>query len=407
MIIKDEYLIPKQKDSYMSVHHLVIEGTNEEIGQHLADIGRKVYDVQLSKYVDPIYAKARMSYFKRNWPIQHKRAKGVAKAFNLDPDNTDMDLLELVFDKGSSGCSAIFIPPDLSVNGHAMVARNYDWYIISNSTLHGAPIAGEIKFNARNQITELRPSDDGYKTLHISSNDLLNPWLDGINEKGLYVTVLFDPGAPIYANPTSGQRESGLSMIQVPNFVLSQFSTVQEAKEALLQQHIYFSDLTGIHYLIADKNGAATTFEVDGTTGQYHFTDAQPGKPFIVTNYPLYKYPDRSAFPQVNMDQEHNTFTRVCILKEIMEQHKGRYTAADMRRMIDSVKCAFVDGAKAGVSRPFPERTIWSVVTDLNTKNMSAFFYKQDLGPIPNTNHMEIERQEVQISFSDLATPTI
>lgn len=40
-VVKDEVLIPKTPDQAMEVRHIVIKGTNQEIGQALGDIGQK------------------------------------------------------------------------------------------------------------------------------------------------------------------------------------------------------------------------------------------------------------------------------------------------------------------------------------------------------------------------------
>jgi hypothetical protein len=400
MIEKDSYPLPPRDGDYIALRHLVISGSDQEIGHDIGHISRSDYAVKLARYVAPIYGKARLDYFRRNWPSGHARALGVGEAYGVDPEEGIFDTTALPFDMGGAGCSAVFIPPSLSVNGHPLVARNYDWFTVTPREFHGGQrMPGEYAFNARSQITELRP-EQGRASLHISGWDLLNPWVDGLNDAGLFVTVLADPSAPAAPLPQAGGRDAGLSQFQVPAMVLGQCATVEEAKHCLLQQRI-FSSTSGLHLLIADARGVATVFEIDGGTGQYCFVDGRQHEPLIVTNHPLHRYPDRSTFPVLDMGKEHNTFVRVCLLSSAISRHHAPYTREDLQGLINVVACAFADGSAAGVSAPHPERTLWSHTVDLAEKTFLATFYLGDIGPVHGTNAMRVRRSEpIVIGFS-------
>ena len=60
-LVKDEVLIPKAPDQAMEVRHIVIKGSNQEIGKALGDIAQKWLNVKLSKYAGPLYAEANTS----------------------------------------------------------------------------------------------------------------------------------------------------------------------------------------------------------------------------------------------------------------------------------------------------------------------------------------------------------
>ncbi|WP_308572243.1 hypothetical protein [uncultured Methanobacterium sp.] len=126
--MKNEILIPKGKDDYMEVRTIATKGTNFEIGKDLAEIGIKDYDVKLEKYDDPAYKKARQLYMEKNFPTLYERSRGVAEAFNLDPDNNDYDTTALHYDVPTIACSAIYFPASVTENNHPCVCRVLDWY---------------------------------------------------------------------------------------------------------------------------------------------------------------------------------------------------------------------------------------------------------------------------------------
>ena len=69
-------------DSFMTVHHLTLRGTNFQIGQKLAELAMERHGQSIADHTaDPVYAKAQRVYFQRNYPIHWERMRGVAAAF--------------------------------------------------------------------------------------------------------------------------------------------------------------------------------------------------------------------------------------------------------------------------------------------------------------------------------------
>ncbi|MDR1056237.1 MAG: hypothetical protein LBL90_10575 [Prevotellaceae bacterium] len=58
-----------------------------------------------------------------------------------------------------------------------------------------------------------------------------------------------------------------------------------EVKKELLAQHLVAIGKE-LHWLIADTQGNTTLFKADSKEG-FIFTDEQPNRPFIITNYHL------------------------------------------------------------------------------------------------------------------------
>ena len=58
-ILKNEPIYPFKEGDYTKPCHIIVEGTNEEIGFALGTLARNEYGTKLGVYDDMIYAKAR------------------------------------------------------------------------------------------------------------------------------------------------------------------------------------------------------------------------------------------------------------------------------------------------------------------------------------------------------------
>lgn len=92
--------------------------------------------------------------------------------------------------------------------------------------------------------------------------------MDGINEKGLVAAAFYFPGYAKYTEVTEGNRSKALSPVEFPNWVLSQFATIEEVKEALSSVIIAPTILENwgpsappLHYIIYDKKGKSIVIE--------------------------------------------------------------------------------------------------------------------------------------------------
>src|SRR6185369_13942666 len=64
---KDEVIAGSPKDS-LEVRHLVLRGTNEQIGRALAEIAKERYGVKVDKAADPVQVRAQRKFLERNYP---------------------------------------------------------------------------------------------------------------------------------------------------------------------------------------------------------------------------------------------------------------------------------------------------------------------------------------------------
>jgi hypothetical protein len=180
-----------------------------------------------------VYGQARRKYFRRNWPAMYERSKGALRAFGLPEDDCIHDASSLPCDwydvtKGThlaySSCSASILPIEKSETGKGVfTARNHDMCCLPlwSGLLGKTPPKGAHGFNSRSHVLEIRP-DTGYRSILVGGQDLMTPFIDGINDKGLYFSIFADPaGDGKGASTISGGEINGLTNIQLGGHVLN------------------------------------------------------------------------------------------------------------------------------------------------------------------------------------------
>lgn len=116
--------------------------------------------------------------------------------------------------------------------------------------------------------------------------------LDGMNEKGLSVGTFYFPGFAGYSKASTENQNKSLSPADFPNWILTQFATIDELKAALNSVVIVPTVLQGwgnetppFHYIVYDKYGKSLVIEpVDGKLLYY---DNPLG---VLTNSPNFEW---------------------------------------------------------------------------------------------------------------------
>lgn len=92
--------------------------------------------------------------------------------------------------------------------------------------------------------------------------------MDGINEKGLVAAAFYFPGYAEYGKVTDKNMSEALSPAEIPNWILTQFATIEEVKKGLSSIVIAPSILEGwgptpppFHYVVYDKEGRSIAIE--------------------------------------------------------------------------------------------------------------------------------------------------
>lgn len=114
--------------------------------------------------------------------------------------------------------------------------------------------------------------------------------MDGFNEKGLSIGVLWFPGAQ-YPNDSSAPANASLSFADVGRWLLANFSTVEEATAALKKVSVITTKVEGfeaippIHLSIHDANGKSAVVEF--IKGKMEISDNPIG---VLTNAPEFNW---------------------------------------------------------------------------------------------------------------------
>lgn len=93
---------------------------------------------------------------------------------------------------------------------------------------------------------------------------------DGLNEKGLSVGAFYFPGYAEYAQVTPANSSQALSPTEFSNWILTQFATVDEVKQAVQSVVIVPTTPKGwpllppFHYVVYDKSGKSIAIEPIG-----------------------------------------------------------------------------------------------------------------------------------------------
>src|SRR5262245_23826713 len=96
-IIQVDHVIAGGPGDSLEVRHLVLRGTNEQIGRALAELAKERYGVRLDPARDPVLVRAQRRFLERNNPILLDRMRGVAAAFGKSIDDDRYDFTTIGF----------------------------------------------------------------------------------------------------------------------------------------------------------------------------------------------------------------------------------------------------------------------------------------------------------------------
>lgn len=116
--------------------------------------------------------------------------------------------------------------------------------------------------------------------------------MDGLNEKGLSVGTFYFPGYAGYVETTKENRSQSLSPVDFSNWLLAQFSTLDEVKEGVGEVFIaptvskeWGAAPPPFHYIVYDRTGMALVIEPIG--GKLVLYDNPLG---VLTNSPTFDW---------------------------------------------------------------------------------------------------------------------
>jgi len=368
---KQERVIAGSPSDSMEVRHLVLRGTNEEIGRALAEIGMERYGVHAERASDPLRTRAQRRYIESAFPIMADRMRGVAAAFGHSPDDDGWNHSEIGFVDFQAGCSIVHLPRQATVDGQSVVSRDYD-YSTGNLTF-GFLEPGKLHPTARPYLLELHP-DRGYASIAMVAYDLLSGVLDGMNSEGLTVTIAMDDEirTKTKIDPTFGPA-AGLGELQTVRLLLDTCANVQEAKETLLRTKQYYAYVP-IQYLVADRFGNAFVWEYSEAHNKEYIIES-PGRPLVMTNFTMYKRMDGSNPPTADLARAE--CRRYAYLSETLAATPAGITEAALRQIHEKVDAQAP--AKPDQKRP-PIRTFWHAFYYPEQRRVKFSYYLHDDG---------------------------
>jgi choloylglycine hydrolase len=149
------------------------------------------------------------------------------------------------------GCSLFAAPGPL-------FGRNFDWDANPAMVLHTDPPDGYASVSIVD-ISYLGVGRDPSRDRRLLDAPLLP--FDGMNERGLFVGLAADESATARADPS----KPTVGGVRIMRLVLDGAATVDEAVAVFDRYNLDFDGGPPLHYLIADRSGAAAVVEyVDG-----------------------------------------------------------------------------------------------------------------------------------------------
>lgn len=165
--------------------------------------------------------------------------------------------------QSASACTSFVLEAD---DGAAVYGRTMEWGAFDlNSRLVIVPRGHQFQSQTPDGKPGLRwKARYGAVAMDALEKDYLT---DGMNEKGLIVGGLYHPGFAEYQKYDPAKASISISPLEVLNYILTQFATVDEVGKGLSKIRVVpvVEPALGIaapmHFLVADKSGKAIVVE--------------------------------------------------------------------------------------------------------------------------------------------------
>ena len=361
-----ERLVAGGPQDFTQVRHVVLRGSNFEIGRKLAEIAATRHGVTIEPSPDRWRTRAKRNYLTRYYPGQVERMRGVAAHFGADARDDASMFFHLYYGFGTPGCSVVYYPPHTTEDGQGVLSRNFDF---TTGTFEGRmPGPGEAAVCAQPYVLELYPNQ-GYASLSVCAFDLLGGVVDGINSEGLSIALLADDLSPDAPRPAPGPQ-AGFDVLEIGRYLLENCATVEQARNILLEARLYYSAIP-CHYLIADRNGTSLVWENDASMHFGHVFEGD-GRPQIATNALRHRRPPRAA-PHREADASCERHERV---HARITAHAGKFS----REAILANSACIAAEAPPPPPPAAAHRTLWHALYYPQRRAMEVSFYLGDDG---------------------------
>lgn len=250
---------------------------------------------------------------------------------------------------GAPGCSTLVVP---GVSGGALFGRNFDWQscdalVVTSRLATGYASISTVNLGFLSQAGAGQNGVFGQSDARVIA--ALYAPLDGINEKGLAVSVnMIEDRAAI--NQDTGKPD--LTTTTAIRLLLNKAANVDEAIDLLRQYDMHASMGLMVHFAIGDNTGR-------GVVVEYINNEMVVTETPVVTNF----YLAEGSKHGIGSQQSHERYD---ILTQTLKDHPAM-TAEEVRDALDSV-------SKDNFNEF--ESTEWSAVFNLNTGE--AHYYHRE-----------------------------
>ena len=207
-----------------------------------------------------------------------------------------MLLLILITDSNTTlACTGISLT---AKDGSYIQARTIEW-------AHGVLPCSYVIIPQGEKLTSLTPTGGtgatycakyGVVGLAVVQKEFI---AEGINEKGLSAGLFFFPAYGSYNSYSSALKSKTVVDLQFVQWILSQFSTIDEVKAAVTEMRIVGLDPASVlHWRIGEPNGRQVVLEIVG--GVPHFYENRIG---VLTNAPGFEWHITNLGNYVNLYQ--------------------------------------------------------------------------------------------------------
>lgn len=174
-------------------------------------------------------------------------------------------------------------------DGTVLISRSMEFSADMKSNLRSSPRGRAFATTAPNGKPAMTwKATYGYLYVDSMDQDFA---VDGMNEQGLAFEYLYLPGETTYQTVPDGKESQSLPYLYLGDWILSNFKTTAEVKQALTDKFIFAQPLAAlqnavfpVHAAIHDANGNGIVVEfVNGKMNVYDFMG-------ILTNSPIYPW---------------------------------------------------------------------------------------------------------------------
>ncbi|MHA1906045.1 MAG: C45 family autoproteolytic acyltransferase/hydrolase [Candidatus Thorarchaeota archaeon] len=290
-------------------HHIVLEGSNYEIGQQLARYNRR-HEGSIKWFnetkLDP--KKFGFEDFESLNAFFEECCPGIGEEVRGFSDELGLDYRESAFYAASTmaatktNCSQLLIMPSFAQDNQIYLGRSYEWNLVQDDCL-------------------LCTTRVDRKAAHIGLSVILSGRFEGMNEHGLVISTT---GGGVFGVPL---KNRGPSFWIIVRSLLENCRSVKECMNMLDSL-----PLGGYaNFILVDKGGNAEHVEfADGDVASARPTDTEP----FLYSLNHYRLPNMEGHNAQNCGVIHHSKIRELLIKDLIETKSPSITKEDIRKLL-------------------------------------------------------------------------